>query len=1523
MAVTAETRTHLIGLSVVMLGSAPGTDLLNEWIEAMDGGATLEDIANHIAASDAFQATYPPLQTNREFAEDMLESLIGSEVVPGVLRAAAADIVVSLLNDGMTRGALALAVVGALSDIAAQGEEHPAYGDLGNVAHAIANKTEVAAHHTIEKRIAEPSSDALAGVTSDAATVEAAIRDIDSPPADAVFDEVGTLSVTENADGSGMPGDDNAPISAGYVTATDSNGDAVSYSIEGDPADWMILEDGKLCYVGAGLDHEAGDAVSLNIVATSIGADGAETSVVRNVSVMVGDVQESDAVFADATLAIDENETAGMVGSVTATDAEDDAVTYRLADGSPEGFSIDAETGAVSYAGEGLDHETAATVDLTVIATSIGASNMETDVSRTFTVMVGDVDDLPDMPMKINLDPTFDDRKGGDADDMFFARPVQGASRVFEDTLNHSDKIDGGEGNDTILIAKYPNTGTLELGSSHKISNVENVELDAGGGIDADLTTWSGVEKVTLLDFGDESDVTITIDDGAVVSGTDDRPFGGDVTIVGSAGDLSINAGGGSNVVVGSGEYTRSVMVEGGASVTIGKNADGGGQSQTVTSVSSTGVKLDAGTPTERASGTFAPLTDTNGFLTNQNGSALIAITTGSDDGTGGTTISQVGLADDGVTLTNAFSTAPITVSYAWDHDGDKAASNVTADPDADPPVTAATGPLAVTAELKFDVESGGLAFGKITAISGLTAIASVTEFTGTINGAAATIKADAIDGKIGVPVTSAFVSAPIGKEDAAPTTVNEGAMPTLKINSDSIADVTLAKTNAIVLVRNDSKTGTGGAMPEDLAVTVDGYGSFESWGAVKTWGKLCIAGAGSAETVAIDVAGNSAFYLASNTVKTLDINAGARLVLDVNEFTADNPDTGPSETLASVMVSGDGDVSMDTLAGMRKLAGIDASASSGDNSFKSTAELAALTMAMGGDGNDTFAFATSLRGKLESVEGGDGNDTVMISGDYRDGGLMVDLGAGNDTFHGGPGNAASRIDGGDGRDTLRLSGDGATYKDGDDTVSIYANFEILDVGGGSGEYDVGRLGVDTIVANKSTTVPVTLNNVGGGITLNVSAEKAGTGTRADVEYNFGQGVNVAGSIIDGGTINVLNVSLMARGGAAGDKETPGPGAAELVIKLDDDLLAMIIDSNASVHRTAAGKGVTSGLYRNMVKVDGTSSALEEVKITGGAMTTLDGKGLTSLQYVNAAESGAGVTVDASAADAARVRLNGSHHDDELTAGDFAGTGRLKNTLTGNRGDDKLTGGDGQDILIGGAGADELKGFAAADETTATAGAQRDLFVYNAASDSQVTFSRNSKDSSVYDAKGYDVITGFDSGTAATDDRIMLSKALFAAASGNIKNTVAAADGEWNDWMPKHVDDDSDPSTPATDDDGNSGTDTPVATVRIDGNDVANDGGAKNLHTFIGNGNGFFESIEPVAETEQTDVGSATQTVKYSIAVVEQDMGTADTVNSSDGLWVLFDVDGDGDFDADTDMVIFLAGVIEVTGFVGADLMSA
>ena len=191
MAVTEQTRTSLIGLSVVMLGEAPGTDRLSDWVEDYDGGMSLEDIANSIAASDGFQSIYPSFSTNQEFAEAFLGNLMGSEEVPAALVSAAEGIVVGLLNDGMTRGALALAVVGAMLDIHAQGMDHPAYGDLGMVASALANQIAVAEHYTLNSRMADSSSAVLENVTSDDATAMAAIEAIDNPPAPPVEPEMG------------------------------------------------------------------------------------------------------------------------------------------------------------------------------------------------------------------------------------------------------------------------------------------------------------------------------------------------------------------------------------------------------------------------------------------------------------------------------------------------------------------------------------------------------------------------------------------------------------------------------------------------------------------------------------------------------------------------------------------------------------------------------------------------------------------------------------------------------------------------------------------------------------------------------------------------------------------------------------------------------------------------------------------------------------------------------------------------------------------------------------------------------------------------------------------------------------------------------------------------------------------------------------------------------------------------------------------------------------------------------------
>ena len=1309
-----------------MLGEAPGTARLGEWVASVDGGMTLEELANHIAASDVFQATYPNFSTNQEFAEAFLGDLMGGENVSAALMSAAVEIVVGLLNDGMTRGALALAAVGAMLDIAMD-ETHPARGDLGGVAVGLYHRIDVAKHYTLEARMADPSSDVLAGVTSDPATAMAA----------------------------------------------------------------------------------------------------------------------KDAI------------------------------------------------GAVAVEGQRF-------------------------------VLTPGVDAGPDFT-------------GGDADDTFVAVPAD-VSGEYVDVLNAFDSLDGGAGMDTLHISGAGTQRDIVLGTED-VKNIESVVIDAvREGITADLSEYEGLEMVNLSRFGPESDVSVSVTvDGATVS--TDETFGGTVMIAGASGEVNVTASkADSNVHVGSAGHTESVTVKDARSVTIGKNDDGGGQSQTVTSVSANNVWHNAVTTTQEPSGTYKARVDRDGFVVGDDGSTRVQVRL-SDT----VNFELVKVNDDGVLLNGALAAVngidpgdPITVTItSWDHDGDEATTD---DATAIPPET---GPLAtVVVELKFDggADGGGIVFGDIVSIG------SDTDPTETDTSAAwpSSVAANTLNGKaLSTEGLGAVTNRSIGRVDAGDTNdVTEGGGAIITVNSDVIETVQLHNTTATALVRNKSKTADGENMPEDLSVTVNKYGSFNADGTGKTAGKLCIAGAGSAENITLTVAGDSYVDLNSNVVKALDISADAKLSLGVRKFNDDGMPTGVSETLASVMVSGEGNVTMSSLQGMKKLASIDASESSGDNSFMSNAELAALTMAMGGAGNDRFDLVTTLDGKLESINTGDGNDRVKVTGVYREDGLTVNLGDGSDNFDGNAGNSMSRVDGGDGRDTLRLSADGATYKDGDKTLSIYSNFEILDVGGGSGTYNVGRLGVDSVEIGSSTDDDVVLSNVGGGTSLSVSAAMAGTDTEADVTYNFADDVNAAGSLIDGGTANILNVSLMAKGGGGSSvtRMEPGSGIADLTITLDDDLLAMSIDSNASVHRDAAGRGVTSGHYKNKVMVDGDSSALEEVKITGNAMTELSGGGLTSLEYVNAAESGAGVDVDASSS-AVRVRLVGSHHDDVLKAGDFAGTGRLKNTLTGNRGDDELTGGAGQDTLIGGAGADTLQGFQDTDLTSAglqEGTPQRDLFVYNAASDSQVSFSRNSDGE--YEAKGFDIINGFDSGpaTETTADRIMVSKTLFAALAGNIKNTVAAADGgEWNDWKRVDTDGDSDetggaaPGMTATtfiDGDANRaslGADGAVG----GGDDVVADGGATDLRSFIGDGNGFFESTEAIPPAQQTEIGGTTRTVKYSIAVVEQDTGTRNTAEAGDGTWVLFDVDGDGDFDADTDMVIFLAGVLSSDGsgigFVSADLMSA
>ena len=1157
MAVTAETRTSLIGLSVVMLGSAPGTDLLNEWVDAINDGMSLEDIANHIAGSDDFTSTYPTFLTNEEFASSFLENLMGDEEVPAALVAAAVGIVTGLLNDGMTRGALALAVVGAMYDIHAQGEDHPAYADLGMVAMAFANKIDVAEYYTVDLRQAGPNSRVL--------------RDVNS----------------EN----------------GLDEVRDSISDHL------DPADPIYL------------------------------------------------------------------------------------------------------------------------------------TNVRDDIEGTV------------------------------ANDRIVAEPDKNGN----DTLDPFDVIDGDAGYDTLEV--YTSDADVDPGididANHaQVSNVERAYLSSRTGINADLAGWEGLEEVELGRFGATHDVTVKVD-GASVSTS--RTFGGDVTIVGSAGEVTVDAGKTSTVNVGSGAHTTSVTVNGGAIVNV--NASGaGGQSMTVTSVVLNGVT----------------------------GEGL------GGDGARGNPMEEVGVTiPDG----NVSATASATVTVYVDSAGD-AIDEAGADFMQNYYRAANQAPDGVTID-EFEV-----------------VVTTDAEM-------AATREQVFVDGKRVDP----------GTEDAM-SGVDSGGVP-IHVNSDAIEHVSLSNTYATIAVINKSDD------PEDLMITVDEYGDGD------VAGKFCVTGDGSAENISIMVAGDSHFYLASNEVKAVSVAGEGDLELEVTNFVAPptNVDAGganeamASGTLESITLSGSGDVSMD-VAGMGKLATIDASASSGGNSIKGIGD------------------------SVTSIDGGSGGDKITVAA-FAEDGLTVDLGAGNDYFASAGGHTKSRVDGGEGVDVLHLTGTSATHKvDGKD-VSIFSNFEALEIGGtaAAAAHDISLLGVHAVSVSASTAA-VTLNKMADGMGLTVNG-RAGMGTTATVVHNM-----APRSAGDPRYSGELDVSLTANGHKDDTAMGAGTGTASLTLTADGEIEILNIESNANPKGKAAagnyqnsltlmgagGDTAADAVDVNVEAINVSGSARAMVSLVTGQSGTLAAQ-FAELELIDAEDNSGGVTFSANGFDGDGTTAAVLNQDLEMVGGSG------KDSFTGGGGEDELMGNGGNDTLNGGAEDDTIDGGAGGDMLTGGDG--DDTFKYGSASESRVVFGEKGM-------SGFDTIT--DWGTADTNNVIALGKTLYESLGGTVR-THTAINGTDND-----------------DADGAQGDEA--------------DGTLDNLKAFLDSfkdGDGVFESRGTPVDGAINDQGPLN---KHSVATVEEtywmtrpvandpDTTEDETVAgvSASRTWLLIDVDGDGDFNAATDMAIALTG---------------
>ncbi|MDC1241702.1 cadherin domain-containing protein [Gammaproteobacteria bacterium] len=161
----------------------------------------------------------------------------------------------------------------------------------------------------------------------------------------------------------------------GTVTATDAESDAITYSISG--SDIEITSAGVLSFVSAP-DYETKSSYTATITAN----DGTSSST-QDITVNINNLNDNNPSFtSNATFSAAENQTA--IGTVTATDADGDSVTYTV---SGAELSITSE-GILSFT-SAPDYETK-----TSYSASVTASDGTNSTTQDITVNVTNVNDI-------------------------------------------------------------------------------------------------------------------------------------------------------------------------------------------------------------------------------------------------------------------------------------------------------------------------------------------------------------------------------------------------------------------------------------------------------------------------------------------------------------------------------------------------------------------------------------------------------------------------------------------------------------------------------------------------------------------------------------------------------------------------------------------------------------------------------------------------------------------------------------------------------------------------------------------------------------------------------------------------------------------------------------------------------------------------------------------------------------------------------------------------------------------------
>ena len=135
-------RNDLYRFFSVAFGAAPGVTYMGQLVEAAEAGMSIKSIVNVFTTKPQFLETYPASLSNREYAQKLVDNVVGTSATAAAKAEAVEDIVAALSLPDWTRGDITYAIFNNLAKKPADDAKWAA------TAKKMANQVDYAKHYT-------------------------------------------------------------------------------------------------------------------------------------------------------------------------------------------------------------------------------------------------------------------------------------------------------------------------------------------------------------------------------------------------------------------------------------------------------------------------------------------------------------------------------------------------------------------------------------------------------------------------------------------------------------------------------------------------------------------------------------------------------------------------------------------------------------------------------------------------------------------------------------------------------------------------------------------------------------------------------------------------------------------------------------------------------------------------------------------------------------------------------------------------------------------------------------------------------------------------------------------------------------------------------------------------------------------------------------------------------------------------------------------------------------------------------